>query len=1197
MCLIYLIGLADTKISHPFVWQLGQVQLGGIPSPVGWPGFLLWLLWMLGQLGQFVTIFSSMVLTAVSFTAMQAQMHDCMLKMPMLDAPILTVFSRATFVFLPVIIVKLLTLVVYWLALYNGGRAWELRPRLAKAIKVSVKNEDKSAAPEAAVAAEAISIYDAESVPDKEQVFIAEPVAAAELLHRVALETALKEIVPLAKQQEELTPFIFWEEADAQVQMQMEMGVHEERAVAMAVDDALAKARSKQAKAVAEAAAGKQAKAVAEESAGNDQPTTEPPGALFMALSSAVNALQPSSSEGTAPKGTVSPLADSARDFFSSMFGGGSVRGSSPAGSLDPAMMEVVLRTGPEAQTFTIDDAVLGIAMQDDGGGVVVAKLKPGAQAEMLGVPIGGRIVSINGETAANTKESIMPQLQSAARPTKLIITPPNSALTNDPSSATYGIGLIKFATKAHITVELTECGSGMGVGLNDNNCVTMLVPGKPAAKHLQVGDKVVEFDDQPMAGRKLSDVAKPSDKHTLKLQRDREMVLVETVDATSANVGVMMPNDEIVTVGGVDVRNDYDKTMAQLGASKAMAGTERGVACTIVRMPPSPTASPPPLPSPPASPPESGEGVAPLAPAQPLPASNAAAPAATLAKEEKVPSPRASPAAANASPAKPPGQIALGVSQEAGSDEGISAIANERLRELHEKRKKHRLINSLQAPKVVGQKSSWLPMKILGSMHIFTFYVLVFVTVVVWIFSGAFAFLFLFLPIAMLNALWFALIYQVLIRVWLFSKVRVHHTLPHIPPVDASSLSSSFSHTSHLVPPPLSPLPHLISPSRSLPLLAPLDSCTTQEVIEQSHVQRINKLLTLRNDLDNKIIDLTKKERTQTGKPSMGDRLKRKIKTLTGATKWEQPGKVFMQTVDVKPLDTPPKRSIIDKILFRKPKPPITVTKEEADQHEIDCEIEQIYTKLCKSYTSFSPTEKYLLNYSLQVDSMLWWLEGRPPTAFARFKLFTGLGLLWAYTDEFQRRYNLARASQSRAAKDFMLRYLRGNKADEFRSMLVKLHILQRERERKLQDTWYACLIGWFDCCGIWSFVCGLKTKASADGKHAEYPPEYLALRKDAITKLLDFKDDRCLMMFEEKRPGCCSRIVRGLFKICGGRANDKLDHGDHLSPEEVGACPLTPKPRAHVRTRADHIRFVCSADDYRSSTCVSRSSTLRVT
>jgi len=78
------------------------------------------------------------------------------------------------------------------------------------------------------------------------------------------------------------------------------------------------------------------------------------------------------------------------------------------------------------------------------------------------------------------------------------------------------------------LTFELTGCGSGVGVGLDKNNVVDMLVPGKPASRWLRMGDRVVEFDGQVMVEqrggrmeqRKLRDVVKPSDTHTVKVVR-----------------------------------------------------------------------------------------------------------------------------------------------------------------------------------------------------------------------------------------------------------------------------------------------------------------------------------------------------------------------------------------------------------------------------------------------------------------------------------------------------------------------------------------------------------------------------------------------------------------------------------------------------------------------------------------------------
>ena len=58
-----------------------------------------------------------------------------------------------------------------------------------------------------------------------------------------------------------------------------------------------------------------------------------------------------------------------------------------------------------------------------------------------------------------------------------------------------------------------------------------MLVPGKPAAKHLQLGDRVLEFDGQAMVKRArngqmeqrmLKEVVSPCETHIVKIERPR---------------------------------------------------------------------------------------------------------------------------------------------------------------------------------------------------------------------------------------------------------------------------------------------------------------------------------------------------------------------------------------------------------------------------------------------------------------------------------------------------------------------------------------------------------------------------------------------------------------------------------------------------------------------------------------------------
>ena len=77
------------------------------------------------------------------------------------------------------------------------------------------------------------------------------------------------------------------------------------------------------------------------------------------------------------------------------------------------------------------------------------------------------------------------------------------------------------------LTVELTGCSGGVGVGLDATNCVDLLRPGSPAeASSLRIGDRVISWNGQPMVDpatgkqRLLKDVVVAADTHTLTVKR-----------------------------------------------------------------------------------------------------------------------------------------------------------------------------------------------------------------------------------------------------------------------------------------------------------------------------------------------------------------------------------------------------------------------------------------------------------------------------------------------------------------------------------------------------------------------------------------------------------------------------------------------------------------------------------------------------
>ena len=114
--------------------------------------------------------------------------------------------------------------------------------------------------------------------------------------------------------------------------------------------------------------------------------------------------------------------------------------------------------------------------------------------------------------------------LAAAARATGLLLSsgtlspPPQRSRSPQPMAA---IQMEK------LTIMLVGCSSGVGVGLDDKNCVDMLTPDKPAESELKLGDRVllwngIEMIDFTGERRLLKDVVVSADTHTLVIERQQ---------------------------------------------------------------------------------------------------------------------------------------------------------------------------------------------------------------------------------------------------------------------------------------------------------------------------------------------------------------------------------------------------------------------------------------------------------------------------------------------------------------------------------------------------------------------------------------------------------------------------------------------------------------------------------------------------
>ena len=111
-----------------FTITIMTMQLGGVPSPYGIWGKVAWGTWMLVQATQLVVTLLSIVLIVKAFFVSLSLLDECNNFTGAFGMPVLSIFFLTTLFFQPVVLLKFMTSIMYWLSLYMGGRAWELRP-------------------------------------------------------------------------------------------------------------------------------------------------------------------------------------------------------------------------------------------------------------------------------------------------------------------------------------------------------------------------------------------------------------------------------------------------------------------------------------------------------------------------------------------------------------------------------------------------------------------------------------------------------------------------------------------------------------------------------------------------------------------------------------------------------------------------------------------------------------------------------------------------------------------------------------------------------------------------------------------------------------------------------------------------------------------------------------------------------------
>ena len=120
-----------------FLVVVALMQIGGIPAPVDRLGLFFWSMWMLIQLVQLLLVFGNVILSVFEIKLVFDRLSFCTLQVPFLDWSLLSLFATTTSFFLPQVQIKCVTVIMYWLALYSGGRVFELRPKASSTDNVA----------------------------------------------------------------------------------------------------------------------------------------------------------------------------------------------------------------------------------------------------------------------------------------------------------------------------------------------------------------------------------------------------------------------------------------------------------------------------------------------------------------------------------------------------------------------------------------------------------------------------------------------------------------------------------------------------------------------------------------------------------------------------------------------------------------------------------------------------------------------------------------------------------------------------------------------------------------------------------------------------------------------------------------------------------------------------------------------------